>query len=203
MGTFSHPASSHHEIIETGEINVHETHTGNGLRVLLRPVTVDDAEATLQVVGEIAAEGSMFIIVPEELRTLEQQRKVLTDISPDDAFIVAEVDGQVVGFVDITRGHLAKTRHTATLGIGVAAAYRSKGLGSLLLGAAERWARQAGVKRIHFGVFATNERAVAAYLKCGYQKEGCLRGQIREGDRYLDEFWMGKWLENEKGERED
>lgn len=179
-----------------------ETHEMNGKQVLLRPVRVEDAEATLRVVGEIAAEGGMFIIIPEELRTIEQQRQVLSNISPDDAFIIAEVGGQVVGFVDITRGRLAKTRHTANLGIGVTAAYRSMGIGSLLLQATERWARRVGVKRISFGVFATNERAVGAYLKCGYQKEGCMRGQIREGDRYLDEYWMGKWLDDQC-ERED
>jgi RimJ/RimL family protein N-acetyltransferase len=169
-------------------------HNVRGLQVLLRPVQVEDAEATLRIVGDIAAEGGMFLIIPAELRTAEQQRNVLAGISPNDAFIVAEVDGELVGFVDIHRGHLAKLRHTATLGIGVAAAYRSRGIGSLLLLAAERWARQVGVKRLNFGVFATNERAVKAYLRCGYQQEGCMRRQIREGDQYLDEYWMGKWL---------
>lgn len=182
---------------------MHEIHEVNGKQVLLRPVTVNDAEATLRIVGEIAAEGGMFLIIPQELRTLEQQRQVLAALTPDSFFIAAEVDGEVVGFVDIRRGTLAKLRHTATLGIGVAAAYRSMGIGTLLLQATERWARRVGVRRINFGVIATNERAIGAYLKAGYQQEGCMRGQIREGDRYLDEYWMGKWLEDDNRERED
>lgn len=174
------------------EIEIHEV---NSRQVVLRPVRVEDAEATLRVVAEIAAEGGMFLITPAELRTVEQQREVLETLTPDHCYIVAEVDGVVAGFVDTLRGGIAKIRHTATLGIGLAAAYRNQGIGSLLLQAAERWALHAGVLRIHFGVFATNERAIAAYTKCGYQVEGCLRRQVREGDRFLDEYWMGKWLD--------
>lgn len=164
-------------------------------RVKLRPVRVDDAAPTLRVVTEIAQEGGMFLVSPEELRSVDEQREVIAALSPDDCWIVAEVGGEVVGFVDIRRGRMAKTRHTATLGIGVAKAYRGRGIGSLLLQAAEAWARRAGIRRIHFGVLAGNHRALLAYLKNGYQVEGCLPRQVREGDRYIDEYLVGKWLD--------
>jgi RimJ/RimL family protein N-acetyltransferase len=171
-----------------------EEHGVRGQSVVLRPVRVDDAEATLRVVREIAAEGGMFLVLPEELRTVPQQQEFLAGLGPDSCFVVAEVNGEVVGFVDVRRARLAKLRHTAELGIGLTAAYRNRGIGSLLLRAAENWARQVGGLRLHFGVFATNARAIAAYQKCGYAVEGCHRRQVREGDQFVDEYWMGKWL---------
>lgn len=164
-------------------------------KVKLRPARVEDAAATLRVVAEIAQEGGIFLVSPEELRTVAQQREVLAALPPEDCWIVAEVDGEVVGFVEIRRGRMVKTWHTASLGIGLLRAYRGRGIGSLLLQAAEAWARRAGIHRIHFGVLAPNRRALLTYLKNGYQVEGCLRRQVREGDRYLDEYLVGKWLD--------
>lgn len=164
-------------------------------QVKLRPVRVDDAAATLRVVEEIAREGGMFLVSPHEIRSVDEQREVIAAMSPEDCWIVAEVDGEVVGFVDIRRGRMEKLRHTATLGIGVLGAYRGRGIGSLLLQAAEAWARKVGVRRLHFGVLAGNHRALLVYLKNGYQVEGCLRQQVREGDHYIDEYLVGKWLD--------
>jgi RimJ/RimL family protein N-acetyltransferase len=56
---------------------------------------------------------------------------------------------------------------------------RSRGIGTALLRAAEKRARQRGHKQIGLGVNDDNPAAAALYLRLGYQETGC---------RYLDRY---------------
>lgn len=56
---------------------------------------------------------------------------------------------------------------------------RSRGIGTALIREAERSAQTSGFGRIGLGVADDNPRAVALYLRLGYQESGC---------RYLDRY---------------
>ncbi len=47
------------------------------------------------------------------------------------------------------------------------------------------------LKRIYLHVFATNERAINAYKKCGFRKEGVLREAAYINGRHIDANIMG------------
>ncbi|GAA0126244.1 MULTISPECIES: GNAT family protein [Clostridium] len=50
---------------------------------------------------------------------------------------------------------------------------------------------QMNIRKIKLQVFSFNERAIRAYEKCGFKREGVLRQEIFRDGRYHDEIIMG------------
>lgn len=51
--------------------------------------------------------------------------------------------------------------------------------------------KELNLHRIWLEVFTTNERAIKAYEKCGFQREGVLRDGIHINGEYIDSIIMG------------
>ena len=92
----------------------------------------------------------------------------------DVAAIVAEVDGQVAGFVDIEyRTRLNFTRAQAWIpDLIVTEAGRSRGVGAALLARAEELARARGCWGMSLESASWRERAHAFYLREGWDDSG-------------------------------
>ena len=58
------------------------------------------------------------------------------------------------------------------IGMAVARDWRGRGVGSALLAAAIKWARERGLHKLGLGVFAHNTAAIGLYLKFGFVEEG-------------------------------
>lgn len=86
-------------------------------------------------------------------------------------FRVAEVDGQVVGFVDWDADFINALH--------VRASHAGKGVGSRLMDLAEAWIARAGHAQARLETDTFNERSRGFYAARGYQ----------EADRYPDEDW--------------
>lgn len=107
----------------------------------------------------------------------------------------AEIDGKLVGSLSLARyGNLKKTEHVRSLGMGVAEAYRGKGVGIALMDYAIKWARGRKLDKIGLSVFSTNKRAIRLYEKFGFAREGVRKKQFRIDGRYVDEIMMGLLL---------
>lgn len=169
----------------------------DGRRVIIRPASPDDAAGSVAVVREAAEEGIYLLVEPEMVRSAEEQREYLRTLHPDDLFLVAEVDGRVVGQVDAYRGRWGKTRHTADIGLVIAEDYRNVGIGRRLLQAVDRWAQDAGLLKLSLGVFSSNDRAVHLYRSCGFDVEGVRSRHLYVHGQYVDELIMAKFLEPE------
>lgn len=59
-----------------------------------------------------------------------------------------------------------------------------------LLNAARTWSREAGLARVELTVHPTNQRAIAAYQRAGFQIEGTRRRALLVGGKYVDEYLM-------------
>jgi GNAT superfamily N-acetyltransferase len=111
----------------------------------------------------------------------------------DSIWLVAEVDGRVVGSVDahlerpvedasrqILRD-LARPRVTVDA-LGVEEAYRRRGVGTRLMRAVEAWARERGAARIVLTTFAAGPTSMPFYQqRMGYRQRSVVFG------KYLDE----------------
>jgi ribosomal protein S18 acetylase RimI-like enzyme len=104
-------------------------------------------------------------------------------LSANSLFLVAEVDGEIVGALTCGGGTLEADRHVTELGVYVAKSWRDLGIGGALLHDAVGWARASGVvERVELEVFAENERAIHLYRKFGFEEEGRRhRAYIRGG----------------------
>lgn len=163
------------------------------MSLVIRPAEDADAVGVLAVQAEAAAERRWIATQPEEIPKPEDQvesrRKLVRD---GGILLVAEEGGRIVGLCGLMRGQRLATRHTADLGLTVAASHRGRGVGRALVTAAEAWAARAGIERITLGVFVHNEAARRLYERLGYEVEGMRRGQYRLEGRDVDEILMAK-----------
>ncbi|HYA58119.1 MAG TPA: GNAT family N-acetyltransferase [Thermoplasmata archaeon] len=108
-------------------------------------------------------------------------------------FVVAEEDGRAVGSCAIGSaspgGLPSETSHVGVLGILIDRNYRGRGIGTALLVKALDEAR-GRFDRVRLGVFASNDRARRLYERVGFRLTGRLVGEVKRGDRYIDEDLM-------------
>lgn len=125
--------------------------------------------------------------------SLDARQKRQAENGPNDAGLVAAIDGKVIGFVGLHRGGLHRRNHTASLGMAVHDAYAGRGAGSALLAAvvdlAERWWN---IKRLELNVYADNARAVELYERFGFQREGLHRAYAWRDGAYVDSLSMAR-----------
>jgi len=109
---------------------------------------------------------------------------------------VAKMDGELAGILTLSSyyGRLKKTEHVKVLGMGVAKAFRGRGVGSALIDYGIRWARSRGVEKIVLSVFSTNRKAIGLYEKFGFKHEGTRKKAFLIDGRYVDEVMMGRFV---------
>ena len=101
--------------------------------------------------------------------------------------------GEPIGFVHLEPVHLKMAHHRGSrFGITLRSDVTGKGYGT----EAVRWLlRQAFMRynlhRVAGEVFAFNDRALASYLKCGFQVEGRRRQAYWFEDQWVDEIQIG------------
>jgi len=169
--------------------------TKDGRPGVVRPAQASDAKACLAVVWEATNERPRTLMTsPEEFWSPRQWRKHRRGWEDDGVWLVAEVDGRVVGSLGCERGKRPRERHVCEFGITVGNAYRGLGVGGALISTLETWAAEFDVERIQLRVFDTNDRARALYEKLGYVSEGTERAAVKFPDEYIDAIRMSKIL---------
>ena len=160
----------------------------------IRAIDPSDAEATIALRLALAKE-SEFLSEPVDIRTdLGEQVKFLTSklSSPVDLYIVAELEGRVVGMASLDGSTQSRFAHGATLGLGVRRDYWRRGLGKALVSTLLDWADSRGLVRIALEVVETNIGAIRLYEALGFEHEGRLRHRRKHGSTYLDNHAMAR-----------
>ena len=163
--------------------------------VTIREPTVDDA-AVLKSFGEqILSETSFFLHEPgDRARTVDDMKNVIQAFlnSPNSLMLGAWIGDTPIGEGVLIGGQLNRTRHTASLGIGVASDYYGTGVAERLMLGMEAWAVASGICRIELTVMTHNIKARRFYDRLGYQEEGLKRGSALIDGKWIDEFLMSK-----------
>ena len=74
--------------------------------------------------------------------------------------------------------------------------FRGRGIGRLLAEESFKFARSVGYMKIVIQVLADNESALRFYRRLGFQDIGIARQHVRLGDKFHDEVYLEKLLEN-------
>lgn len=105
--------------------------------------------------------------------TVESWEKRIAKAGADDTWIVAEVDGKVVGHGNLIVRSTPRRAHIGEIAMGVADDFAGRGIGTAILSAlldvADNWR---GLKRIELTVYAENEAAIRLYAAHGFEVEG-------------------------------
>jgi RimJ/RimL family protein N-acetyltransferase len=167
--------------------------------VLIREAQPEDAAAGIAHFRRIFSEPGINLITEadEFLPTVEMESRIIRDMirADNSIFLVAEIDGQIVGILTLEGGKRRNVRHAAVLGITVAREWRGIGIGRRLMEYAIRWARESGIlTRIELHVFARNEGAIRLYQACGFEIEGVRQRAVRRDGEDIDDLVMGLLL---------
>lgn len=169
------------------------------MHLTIREATQADVESIIAHIQRITKEPNIGIpLAPEEFNpTLEEEQKTMSDyaVSDNSIFLIAELDGQIIGVLECKGGKRKATRHVVNLAMSIHKDWRNQGIGSALMTRAIAWAKTTGiVKRIELFVYARNTAAVHLYKKFGFEEEGRLRGAIYQHGEYIDDLIMALQL---------
>ncbi|KDN86442.1 GNAT family N-acetyltransferase [Kitasatospora cheerisanensis] len=114
-----------------------------------------------------------------------------------DQYLVAELDGEVVGYIrQVQEIPLASNAHVRQIqGLALLPQARGRGVGDALLAAACDAARAAGARRLTLRVLGHNAPARRLYERNGFEVLGVLPGHFLLEDAYVDDVWMGRALD--------
>lgn len=167
------------------------------MNVNIRNIKEEDAGAFLELCLRLDRETEFMLLEPEErmITPEEQRQKITALLAADDSMIfVAEMDGQLVGYLGAYGSSYRRNRHSTYLVLGILQTYSGKGVGTALFTELHRWAEARNLHRLELTVMAHNAAAIALYKKTGFEVEGIKKDSIRLGDNFVDELYMAKLL---------
>jgi putative acetyltransferase len=113
--------------------------------------------------------------------------------SGDQTWIVAELDGAVVGHGALMPRTAPRLAHVGEIVMGVDDAFVGRGIGSAILAAlldvADNWR---GLKRIELEVYVDNEPAIRLYRRHGFEIEGRRVKSAFTDGAYVDTLVMAR-----------
>jgi putative acetyltransferase len=159
--------------------------------ILVRAREPRDAEALWRIANSPRAySGTLQMPFPSQ--ELWRQRATAAE-GDGNYFLVAEVDGEVVGSTGLHIARQPRRRHVGEFGMMVRDDMQGKGVGSALMKAllelADGWLN---LTRIELTVYSDNPAAIALYQKFGFVIEGThAKFAFRDGE-YIEAHTMAR-----------
>jgi GNAT superfamily N-acetyltransferase len=159
-------------------------------RVDIRPVTLDDLDALIDVYLDTAVhhariDPEVFHVPDRGVVRTRLQRRV--EGRGDTAeYVAAFLDGKMAGSASVdveeppSTGNMMRAVPTAEFGVSVVEAFRGQGIGRALIGHLEGWATDHGIERMILVVSEANEGAIRLYHELGYRDYD--RGMLKRLD---------------------
>ena len=142
--------------------------------VTVRRAEADDVPSFHACLDSVARERRWLAMV--EAPPLEQVRAFVESGRKHGLIqFVALEAARVVGWCDISPNPLEGFHHGGTLGMGLLAGFRERGLGAALLRETLEGARARGLARVSLEVYDSNPRAISLYQRFGFEHEGVKR----------------------------
>jgi RimJ/RimL family protein N-acetyltransferase len=141
----------------------------------VRPATEGDVEQMVDLYVRVGAEG-LFVAAEPPIDRHERRLWLghLID-APWTLVLVATTAGETIGYLTA----VGSERQPALIGLGVAKAWRNRGVGTQLVREAVAWAQTHGVHKLAAEVFPHNEPTLHLFRKLGFHREGLFGGHYR------------------------
>ena len=167
---------------------------------MIRMATGSDKDALLDLQRRLDAQSSYMLLEPGERdpdptslqRRLDAQREM-------GSFDLVSTDGDkdgppYVGWLAVDVAPYHRAAHLGYLVLGVDADAAGRGVGGALTAAAVAEASRRRLRRLELTVMTDNLRAIALYLRQGFEVEGLRRHAILRDREMVDEYYMSRLL---------
>jgi len=178
---------------ERGAGICHDGRVKSRFEVRVRPARLADQEALIELEAIAWSAESGF---PSTMAADQRNATFFDDRNPPEAFLVAELDGRVVGYIRLKPPtKLPENAHVIQVqGLAVHPDARRHGVASGLLAAAEETLRERGTRKLTLRVLGTNAAAIRLYERRGFVREGTLLEEFCIKGRFVDDVIMAKRL---------
>ncbi len=157
--------------------------------ILIRQAKPKDAEAINDIYNLYVRESSCTF--DEDPITLEERMEWLAEHGPRYPAIVAEVDGEVVGWAALSAFHKRSAgRFTVQDSVYVRGDMRARGIGKALLSELIDRARDLGYHSMMAGIAHDQEESLAFHRGMEFVEVGRLKEVGRKFGRWLDVVYM-------------
>jgi phosphinothricin acetyltransferase len=156
---------------------------------------IKDTESIREIYNDEVISGTAtFDITP---RTIQEQRDWLTERAGAHVVLVAESDGEIVGFGSLSR-YQSRPAYSTTVedSVYVRPKDQGKGVGLALLGALIEKASEHGFHTIIARISAESKGSIATHRKVGFKEVGREKETGRKFGRWLDVVVMQRFIES-------
>ncbi len=161
--------------------------------VSIRPAERRDAAGIRTIYNHYVTESTaLFDMVP---RTLDEQVQWIDDHSGGHPAVVAELDGEIVGFGSLSV-YRARPAYATTVedSVYLLDGHRGRGVGTRLLTELLRMAQAHGFHAVIARITGENEASIRLHAACGFELVGTEREVGRKFGRWLDVVEMQRML---------
>ncbi|MEK6746653.1 MAG: GNAT family N-acetyltransferase [Pseudomonadota bacterium] len=158
-------------------------------------ITEKHIDGFWRAVDSVAKE-ELYIAFLEAPPIEKTQSYIFEQLQNNMPHYIALVNGDVVGWCDISSKHRPVFVHSGILGMGLISQYRGKGIGRAMMQVTLSKAKEIGLTRVELEVREKNARAIELYKKFGFIVEGIKRNSTKVNGVYENDLVMGLLLES-------
>ena len=165
------------------------------MEINIRPYKTEDTQAILAIINHAILHSTA--LYDYAIRSYEQQKNILEDkINKNFPVIVAELDGNVVGFGMYSEFRFREAyKFTVEHSVYVNENFHGKGIGKLLLQELIVLARKQNLHLGHRVIDSENQGSVEFHEKFGFKTVGIIEESGYKFDRWLHSVFMQLILE--------
>ena len=165
------------------------------MKIEIRPYKAEDTQDILNIINYNILHSTA--LYDYSIRSYDQQKNILDDkIAKQFPVIVAELDGQVVGFGMYSEFRFREAyKYTVEHSVYVEQNAHGKGIGKVLLQELIILAKAQGLHTMIGVIDSENQGSIDFHEKFGFKRAGIIKESGYKFDRWLDSVFMQLILE--------
>ncbi|EJP6473544.1 GNAT family N-acetyltransferase [Clostridium botulinum] len=167
----------------------------DGEKVIIRKANKFYAKELIKYLNIIGGESDFLTFrIGEFGRSVEEEEAFIDNILKQEnaLFIIAEINGKVVGNLNFSGGSRERNGHIGEFGVSILKKYWGNGIGKELIKYLINWSKDSGIiRKINLRVRSDNIRGIRLYRKLGFLEEGIMRRDFFIKGEFYDSLLMG------------
>lgn len=170
-------------------------------KIIIREATFEDASETIEFMNWVTGEVKFHTYGANDFNIKHgHERKMISAFKgrSNCKFIVAELNGKIIGIATLSGGIKDRISHRGTIGITVSKRYWRLGIGNKMMELLIDFANNSRfLSKLELLVHEGNIPAIKLYEKLNFFEEGRVKRYFKINDKYYDGINMGLYVDGE------